>query len=123
MKLSLQRCVCAIVLLWKCMRVCVCSGKGGRLLALTSLIKQEISIIEFVLCFCVCMTTFSVYLYSSSFFFSLAGLFFMPHPLHILSVSAFLPIQSLNFFLQTLFIFHVLYHHHHQHYHDHRYST
>lgn len=37
------------------------AGKGGTLLlALTSLIKQEISIIEFVLCFCFCMTTFSV---------------------------------------------------------------
>lgn len=36
---------------------CVCvrfalTSKGGTLLALTSLIKQEISIIEFVLCFC-----------------------------------------------------------------------
>lgn len=95
---TIQRCVCASVLLCKC--VCVCSGKGGRLLALTSLIKQEISIIEFVLCFCFCMTTFPVYLCCSSFFSRWTLL--CASTAHIECV-CFLPIQSLNFFSVSVF--------------------
>lgn len=79
-----------------CMR---CAGKGGTLLALTSLIKQEISIIEFVLCFCL-----HDVLYVRLFVF-------FPRCFSILvcieSMSAFLPIQSLKLFCSVFSSFRV----------------